>query len=55
VSTSASQSIINTAVWQHGDAAALDDLLTSDYVDHDPLPGFGTGRAAALRGTGRAR
>src|SRR5262252_6993087 len=36
-----------TAVWQHGDVAVLDDLLTSDYVDHDPLPGFGGDRAAA--------
>jgi predicted SnoaL-like aldol condensation-catalyzing enzyme len=36
-----------TAVWQDGDIAALDELLTSDYVDHDPLPGFGADRAAA--------
>jgi predicted SnoaL-like aldol condensation-catalyzing enzyme len=36
-----------TAVWQDGDIAALDDLLTSDYLDHDPLPGFGADRAAA--------
>lgn len=36
-----------TTVWQRGNAAALDDLLTSDYIDHDPLPGFGADRAAA--------
>src|SRR5437588_5146862 len=36
-----------TAVWQHGDITALDELLTSDYIDHDPLPGFGAGRDAA--------
>jgi predicted SnoaL-like aldol condensation-catalyzing enzyme len=36
-----------TDVWQDGDIAALDDLLTTDYVDHDPLPGFGTDRTAA--------
>jgi predicted SnoaL-like aldol condensation-catalyzing enzyme len=35
------------AVWQNGDIAALDDLLTRDYVDHDPLPGFGADRTAA--------
>jgi predicted SnoaL-like aldol condensation-catalyzing enzyme len=36
-----------TDVWQRGNVAALDDLLTSDYIDHDPLPGFGADRAAA--------
>jgi predicted SnoaL-like aldol condensation-catalyzing enzyme len=36
-----------TAVWQDGDVGALDELLTSDYVDHNPLPGFGGGRDAA--------
>lgn len=34
-----------TAVWQHGNVAALDDLLTADYIDHDPHAGFGAGRA----------
>jgi steroid delta-isomerase-like uncharacterized protein len=27
-----------------GDAAAIGDLVTADYVEHDPLPGQGTGR-----------
>jgi predicted SnoaL-like aldol condensation-catalyzing enzyme len=36
-----------TDVWQHGNVAALDDLLTTDYIDHDPHAGFGAGRAAA--------
>jgi predicted SnoaL-like aldol condensation-catalyzing enzyme len=36
-----------TDVWQDGDVAALEDLLTSDYVDHDPLPGFGADKTAA--------
>ena len=36
-----------TDVWQRGDVTALDDLLTGDYIDHDPLPGFGADRAAA--------
>src|SRR5690242_5570294 len=36
-----------TEVWQRGNVAALDDLLASDYIDHDPLPGFGADRAAA--------
>jgi hypothetical protein len=47
---SASHAILRryyTEVWQHGNIAALDDLLTSDYTDHDPLPGFGAGPAAA--------
>ena len=34
-------------MWQRGNVAALDDLLASDYIDHDPLPGFGADRAAA--------
>jgi steroid delta-isomerase-like uncharacterized protein len=31
-----------------GDAAAVGDLVTEDYVEHDPLPGQGTGREGAL-------
>lgn len=26
--------------WAKGDTEALDDLLSDDYVDHDPTPGF---------------
>jgi len=26
--------------WATGDADKLDDVLTDDYVDHDPTPGF---------------
>lgn len=36
-----------TAVWQDGDVAALDELLSAGYVDHNPLPGFGAAAAAA--------
>jgi len=31
-------------VWEAGNVEALDDLLGDDYVDHDPSPGFGSGR-----------
>ena len=30
------------------DAAAVADLVTADYVEHDPLPGQGTGRDGAV-------
>jgi ketosteroid isomerase-like protein len=33
-------------VWQQGDAGAVVELLTEDFVDHDPPPGFGGDRAA---------
>src|ERR671939_486351 len=36
-----------TEVWVRGNAAALDDLLDDDYVDHDPARGFGTDKASA--------
>ena len=31
-----------------GDAAAIGDLVTPDYEEHDPLPGQGTGREGAI-------
>ena len=31
-----------------GDAAAIGDLVTPDYQEHDPLPGQGTGREGAI-------
>jgi steroid delta-isomerase-like uncharacterized protein len=31
-----------------GDAAAVGDLVTDDYVENDPLPGQGTGREGAV-------
>jgi steroid delta-isomerase-like uncharacterized protein len=33
-------------VWQRGDADAVADLLSEDFVDHDPPPGFGGDRAS---------
>jgi len=32
----------------HGDAAAIGDLVSPDYEEHDPLPGQGTGREGAI-------
>ncbi len=32
------------AVLNRGDLDLLDDLAVADYVEHDPLPGQGTGR-----------
>ena len=34
-------------VWEAGNVGALDDLLSDDYVDHDPSPGLGSGKEAA--------
>jgi steroid delta-isomerase-like uncharacterized protein len=34
-------------IWRKGNVDALDDLLTDDYVDHDPTPGFGADKASA--------
>ena len=31
-----------------GRTQELGDLVTADYVEHDPLPGQGTGRAGAI-------
>lgn len=31
-----------------GDAEAIGDLLTAEYLEHDPLPGQGTGRDGAV-------
>jgi len=31
-----------------GDAAAIGDLVTSTYVEHDPLPGQGEGREGVI-------
>jgi steroid delta-isomerase-like uncharacterized protein len=31
-----------------GDVAAVGDLVTPDYDEHDPLPGQGTGRDGAI-------
>jgi steroid delta-isomerase-like uncharacterized protein len=31
-----------------GDVAAVGDLVTADYVEHDPLPGQGTGREGVV-------
>jgi SnoaL-like polyketide cyclase len=36
-------------VWLRGDATALAELLANDYVDHDPMPGFGADKAAAMQ------
>lgn len=35
-------------VWRTGDAGELADVLTSDYVDHNPLAGYGTDRDSAI-------
>jgi steroid delta-isomerase-like uncharacterized protein len=35
------------AVWVGGDADACDELLSDDYVDHDPPLGFGSDKTAA--------
>jgi steroid delta-isomerase-like uncharacterized protein len=32
------------AVLNRGDVDLLDELATSEYIEHDPLPGQGTGR-----------
>jgi steroid delta-isomerase-like uncharacterized protein len=32
----------------NGDAAAVGDLVSPDYDEHDPLPGQGTGREGAI-------
>ena len=32
------------AVLNRGDSGLLDDLAMEDYIEHDPLPGQGTGR-----------
>ena len=32
----------------HGDAAAIGDLVSPDYEEHDPLPGQGAGREGAI-------
>src|SRR5438876_8069208 len=37
-----------TDVWLRGDATALLELLTDDYVDHNPMPGFGVDKTAAM-------
>ena len=31
-----------------GDVATVGDLVTEDYVEHDPLPGQGTGREGVV-------
>ena len=31
-----------------GDVEAVGDLVTADYVEHDPLPGQGTGREGVV-------
>ncbi len=31
-----------------GDVEAIGDLVAADYVEHDPLPGQGTGREGAV-------
>jgi len=33
--------------WAKGDADAFGDLLTDDYVDHDPTPGFAADKEGA--------
>jgi steroid delta-isomerase-like uncharacterized protein len=34
-------------VWAKGDPGPLDELLADDYVDHNPMPGFGADKASA--------
>ena len=33
-------------VWEQADAAAVDELLAEDFVDHDAPPGFGGDRTS---------
>jgi ketosteroid isomerase-like protein len=34
-------------VWLEGTISALDSLLADDYLDHNPLPGFGADKSSA--------
>ena len=36
-------------VWGAGNVDALEELLTDDYIDHDPSPGFGPDKQAAKK------
>lgn len=37
------------AAWGDGDSAALDELLSPDFCDHDAPPGYGSDRAEHRR------
>ena len=34
-------------VWEKGDPGPLQELLSDDYVDHNPMPGVGADKASA--------